>query len=387
MSMTRTFHTVGQGAFYTERHQTDNGKFTIVYDCGSGTSKMTPKALEKKINSAFSDKDVKDEIDILFISHFHADHINGLEFLKNNFKIKNVVLPLLDEKDKEDKEAIILLKVSNYLSCGNLYSDLIDNPAGFFGKETVIIKVKVNDSEEAVFTERQENTNTTIDIDNLDLSGRHVQIESGTKITSKLIEELKWFFIPFNYKHDERKIQFKDALSKQGLSLTDIDTITKIQSNKRGIVAAYKDKTVKGDLNQNSMILFSGFGKSSYLTRCFSNNWHFPYPCCWFPTESGCIYFGDIDLNQVGIIDNIKARLNSFLPFVGTIQIPHHGSKENFDSDMLNNLPQIECAVISFGTDNLYGHPSSWVIIELLHKRIYPHFVTEKQDSVVIQHN
>jgi hypothetical protein len=371
--MTRTFHTVGQGAFYTERHKTHKGDdFIIVYDCGSMT--FTKDALKKKINSAFNDKD---EIDILFISHFHADHINGLEFLKNNFKIKKVVLPYLDD------EAKTILKVSNYLSCENSYADLIDNPADFFGGETVIITVQVNEGEELVSTEEQSDNN---DIDNLPTS-----IASGTKITSQTIVH-KWFFIPFNYEHADRKKQFEN---NSGLKLEDFDAANKASVSK--FKKAYEKIDGKGNvsekLNKNSMILCSGFGKSSYLTRCFSNNCnyhschHFYHRFYPFQIESGCIYFGDIDLTQNNIVNNIRARLENFLKFIGIIQIPHHGSKENFNSDMLDNLPEIKCAVISFGTDNSHKHPSDRVISELLHKEIYPHLVTEKQDSVVIQYN
>jgi len=37
MSLIRTFHPVGQGAFYEERHSFGDNEFTIVYDCGSKT--------------------------------------------------------------------------------------------------------------------------------------------------------------------------------------------------------------------------------------------------------------------------------------------------------------------------------------------------------------
>lgn len=56
--MIRTFHPVGQGAFYTE----DFGDFRIVYDCGSSTErKKTPPLINKIIESAF----VKCQVTIL----------------------------------------------------------------------------------------------------------------------------------------------------------------------------------------------------------------------------------------------------------------------------------------------------------------------------------
>ena len=89
----RTFHPVGFGAFYTEQH-TQNGKNAIiVYDCGSRTKGVDLESYIKGLK--FSPK----VIDILFISHFHADHINGIPFLKKYFTIKKVVIPYIPEEE------------------------------------------------------------------------------------------------------------------------------------------------------------------------------------------------------------------------------------------------------------------------------------------------
>jgi len=85
--MIRTFNAVGQGAFYTEK--SGNG-FTTVYDCGGQNKKF----VEEKIKKTFL-KDGK--IGILFISHFHSDHINGVEFLLTHCNIDKVVLLFLHE--------------------------------------------------------------------------------------------------------------------------------------------------------------------------------------------------------------------------------------------------------------------------------------------------
>ena len=117
MKLIRTFHPVGQGAFYSERHIIDATEFTVVYDCGSTT--FREKKLETKIKSTFPKGHT---IDILFISHFHSDHINGIEFLKKHCIIKKVVLPLINN------EAKVLLKISNFLDDNNSNTQLIDNP-------------------------------------------------------------------------------------------------------------------------------------------------------------------------------------------------------------------------------------------------------------------
>ena len=76
--MIRTFHPIGQGAFYTEEFN----NFTAVYDCGSETDLPL---LHHEIRETFS---AHQHINALFISHFDNDHINGLEYLLNYCRVE-----------------------------------------------------------------------------------------------------------------------------------------------------------------------------------------------------------------------------------------------------------------------------------------------------------
>ena len=68
MKIKRIFHPIGQGAFYSERHENLN----IVYDCGNWKN---TKQATKIVQSAFKKDEV---IDILFISHFDYDHVSSI---------------------------------------------------------------------------------------------------------------------------------------------------------------------------------------------------------------------------------------------------------------------------------------------------------------------
>lgn len=209
-SVTRTFHPVGHGAFYTEKHMIDGDPFTIVYDCGS----MSPKKIDlKNMVEKFFTED-QPIIDILFISHFDEDHINGIEFLKNHCNIKRVVMPLLDEKAK------ILAKVKNIIRydtrSGNPTKLIdsfktIDKPEASLKDDTMIIKVN--------YTNGRTSTENSELYDIIDLNtnkyGRIKEIESASRIHLSLKEDrTEWYFIPFNYKYDERSEQFAEALKK-----------------------------------------------------------------------------------------------------------------------------------------------------------------------------
>jgi beta-lactamase superfamily II metal-dependent hydrolase len=360
MELIRTFHPVGQGAFYTERHNFNGTDFTIVYDCGSTTLKG--RKLERKIESTFP-KD--QQIDILFISHFHADHINGIEALAKHCKIKRVVMPFLDE------DAKTLIRVNNLIDSNYSDTRLIDNPEDFFGDDIPIITIN---PAEIAQNDNGINLEGATEITTINTHRR--DFESGTVFIP--FSGIDWFFIPFNYKHDVRKNQFVKALKACGLTLKGIDTIDEINKHKSDIINAYKK--VDGDLNTNSMILFSG-KKSDDPVRCFQ-----PYENFYFyrhHLHSGCLYMGDIDLNEPSIVKDINAKFKPLLPFIGTIQVPHHGSVHNFSASILQH--EICCAIFSYGTTNKYGHPSDKVIGDVMANYIYPHFVTEEQTTIVIQ--
>lgn len=80
-NLVRTALPVGQGAFYCERFTDDTTKVVhnIVYDCGAcDNSKNETHELSSEIKGLLKKGDT---IDILFISHFDADHVNGIEQL------------------------------------------------------------------------------------------------------------------------------------------------------------------------------------------------------------------------------------------------------------------------------------------------------------------
>ena len=376
MGITRTFHPVGQGAFYSEKFETKNGDtFTIVYDCGSTT--LPKERLDCKIKTAFP-KDSK--IDILFISHFHADHINGIELLKNHYKkIETVILPELTP------EAKVLLKIVYFLendpfdkTSYEKFEQLIDDPASFFGEErTQIITIKPVD-EESRFNDEQ--LSEPIDIS--EVTGNKT-FPSGTNFSHSQVEH--WFFIPFNYKQEERRKQFEDALAAKEIQLESLNDINAITKQKKLIKKAYE--SIDGDLNENSMILYSGpkensiFEISYLASRSFSFFRSFCCCRCSSLSQAGCLYTGDIDWT----VGNLFGGLSKFLNCIGTIQVPHHGSRHNFDRSLLD-LPELSCAIFSFGSNNTYGHPADSVVEEVVQKGILPCFVTEDPSSIVVQH-
>ena len=96
---------------------------------------------------------------------------------------------------------------------------------------------------------------------------------------------------------------------------------------------------------------------------------------------AGAIYTGDCDLNKV----NLGTVYSNFSGNVGTVQIPHHGSKHSFEIHSFSVFkPHLICP-ISYGTKNRYGHPAAEVVNKLSIVGHRPLLVSEQPTSVFVQ--
>lgn len=87
------FHAVGNGTFFTSKiRRKDGNEFNWGYDCGS-TSENT---INNIIDSSYMEFNKNDSIDMMVISHFDDDHVNGLITLLRKHTIKRLVLPYSD---------------------------------------------------------------------------------------------------------------------------------------------------------------------------------------------------------------------------------------------------------------------------------------------------
>ena len=185
MELERIFHPIGHGAFYTERITTKDRTINIVYDCGT---KNSQKILHSCIDNTFNDDS---EIDVLFISHFHVDHISGIGYLRDrcNKKIKTIVLPYMDKISKN----IFLLELSKKNISVDLKDELnslISSPSDYFGSETKLVEVRPELSDEK--------SQEPIDINSLD---QNISVTTG-----QIIKHFSWIFILANYKYNRFKI-------------------------------------------------------------------------------------------------------------------------------------------------------------------------------------
>src|ERR1700761_6240842 len=92
------FHAIGQGGFYTGmlgKSDIPSDVFHFVYDCGkSGSTALL------KNEVADYQKIISGHLDLLIISHFHEDHINGIRALLTGITCRRVIIPYYEPEER-----------------------------------------------------------------------------------------------------------------------------------------------------------------------------------------------------------------------------------------------------------------------------------------------
>lgn len=356
ITLTRTFHPVGQGAFYSEVFSIDDREeFTVVYDCGTESDGAS---LDHEIDSFV--KGLKNsKIDLLFISHFHKDHINGLPKLASMAKIKKTVIPMLPP------EVLLVSRVHNYLTCEETTKE-------GRRKEIEPLEQIINDltTHEGISEQFGEIVSVApYDSDYrpdgwLPKSPRET-VQAGKSLPG--IIDI-WKYIPFNSIDvgDDCAEKFKAAVSDLGL-FNDGELIEEklLHGLREEVKKLYKDIVGKlcADDNLYTMAVES-LPADGYEIESLAR-------------ESRCLFTGDLD--SVGNA-GLWGRFTHLFQFndIGTIQVPHHGSKENWRPEFLTK--DSKEFVVSVGEKNTYHHPDFWAM-ESIRKNDKLFVVTENLGS------
>lgn len=341
--LTRTFHPVGFGAFYTEKHKSNNGEtLTIVYDCGTKAGSN----IKNIIHEAFPEKDTV--IDILFISHFHKDHINGIEELMKHCIIKKVVIPYIPEENR-----LLFVFVEEL----HAFRMLITNTEDYFGPSSEIIRIVSQHNERYV------------DFKKVLYTGKELPLPSGVFS--------RWHFIPLNYDYATRIEALKKDLINQGLSYKELTNEDYIRKNYECVKRVYKE--LKGNQNETSMLLFS-FTENPCDVCCRDCRLSKRRLNCM--CNLNCMYCGDATMKNNDLINDIKKRIGSKLNSFHTIQIPHHGSKASFSPVFL----QVGSFAVICHKSGSPKHPDPSVVHSIVkEKRAIYVSVTEDKNTIFIE--
>ena len=334
----RTLHPVGHGAFFTEQFCYGDIKrsfLNVVYDCGSfdeGPRKV-PKILKDAFYSAF---DYKGHIDIIFISHFDGDHINGIEFIlkQEHSYIDNRTIVVVPFK----YPLILHLLEGSYRRVGRLIQKLVNKNVVILGIDN---EIQMGEGQELSIEKLYEQKT----------------IRNGTILYNDL-----WYYVPFIVKSTsnylDKVIQKIRSCGLNESALYDGDYIRK---NIEKIKEAAKVGNAK-TINMHSLQLIS-FGRNQHiqyingyyverLCLCCHNGWIMNSGQPHGNHNSSCLYTGDADLHNENYdydMQFVKHILNRYsnTSLLGLMQIPHHGSSNNYPQFLVEE-PMVISAFVNF---------------------------------------
>ena len=321
MVFKRILHPVGQGAFFTEQFYDESGKvlYNVVYDCGSFTSQ--PNLVEYEIRNTF---ERNAHIDLLFISHFDEDHVNGLMTLQNQTKIDKDTKVIIPFK----YPYLLMVMDDDYPTLARFVMRMFNSGARVIGFDEYIDENRQGES---------------IEIDRLDSS-----ITLGGKNVIRL-DKVLWYYYPFMLP-DQSSLQ--KVFEGKVKGIVNLDAPNEILTKRKELRNIYKTigKTKGGvtRINVNALFMLSF---PAVNVACNTNIWHqINLKGNVAPT---CFYTGDSNLKG-NWYDEVKQKVTDILDIyskgtkVWMMQVPHHGSDKCFPEKMADRSDGFsECAFVN----------------------------------------
>lgn len=383
-----TFYPAGHGTFFTGILYLGDGestcRFSWVYDCGSRRKNLIERnegALENFLNQ---------KIDMICLSHFDSDHINGLETLiqKSKFKIRNLVLPYLPFSQRLEtafktksidvlsfaldplghlKAKRLLHKVDGILliqggDTPTSNPTSVENPSLGSGKNKFF----------KIFPKGKQ-----VDINDYPpLIGEKINInrKKQKEILGNKIKNLgsKWEFVFFNLPLESKNLHPRASISNIHAHVKQILNSSKKDKDKlEQLKRCYCEHFGNSSKSRNdiSLCMLSRPLDSQNLCRsmiCFSAadqavNYQSNY--CTEETKIGMLLTGDISIDKA----TINLMKNHFgttrWKDIGVMQIPHHGSVKSWEIGN-HNISQHQYSVLCV-PDKGTHHPHNNVLNDL----------------------
>jgi hypothetical protein len=395
------FYPVGQGCFYAGSIKTKTDQFVIVYDCGSVSK-------ENYLNDSIDEFRTRfKKIDLLMISHFDKDHVNGVNRLLMGINCKLVVIPYY--------LPIIRLALFGNSDPDNDYTSFIKDPINYFldtnkfDVDEVLVLENGNDNEEnPKKAPEPKNPEKQLELiekiildkikDNDDDFKSRVNNNEENEPNSK--DKVKYLTLPFKISLSNEFWEFvfylKNFNDPIGLNdfREDIDKIlTKTKDGKLTslfdelytlkIKELYKKHFVS-DINYTSLVAYHGPLKHNKFTEIYLS-----YFSHWWPhfepmKKTGILLTGDSFLKKD---EDFNPFYNYYSPYYiensFLFQIPHHGSKKNW-KDLPNGLEEIPFYIINHGWGRK-KHPNKDVVANIVANK-HKNLLISNNESSAIQY-
>lgn len=374
------FHNVGQGLFYTGKIN----DFNFVFDCGSKTKiEFLNKAIKNYKVETLKDSTI--DIDILVISHFDNDHINGLDYLLKDAGVEYAIIPYCSPLEK-------LILASTNANSPLIYFEFLVDPVDFLLKRGVKKVLLVTGSGDIYPNNNiYQNNNRDSNKDPINLEYyKHIyknkdelEIVGAESINDTLKNAYSkgedffdyWQFKHFYHEMKFNEDEFRGCLADRNISFHNGANLQKYIRNpdtRKKIKECYK-KAINGNkLNLTSLAMYHGpiglYTKKEYGISSSNLSLSGFNPISQKDEEKriGHLLTGDINfkINCDELIEYFKDERDQ----TALIQIPHHGSLGNWKKTILDDFEGCKFWVASSGFSSQYSHPHRGVVSDIFEK-------------------
>lgn len=387
-------HPVGQGFFHSGLLlEQGNRRLAYAYDCGA--MERYAQERNREIDRHIRHIGARSTLDLLFLSHIHADHVNGVERLlrpKNGLKVDTIVLPLTDPIER--LIAFGRTAVEDGASAqSTFYRDFVLDPGAAlarFGPRRIVF-VEPGDrgdgAPDGLERPLDDPRYTALAEESWKFVGRG-RVRSGSQIAGSTDTELSiiedtvaiapscaqgaWLLAPFvdPWIAAHRSAFLAELAIQLGLARKRLVAWLAVTRNVHSLVTTQRDKlaaayaSITGDLNVTSLCLYSGPapGRCQGMARNYTARFGLISNLDCAPDDRiAWLGTGDAALNKLQRRADFIKHYGRLLDQVVTLTLPHHGSRHNFDPQLLRSVGPAFC-VAAADRYSTWQHPGATVV-------------------------
>jgi len=367
----------GQGGFFTQSIKFTKANETdvvlrFVYDCGTKSSRAE---LHTAIREYAQGLPQHSMIDAVFISHIDEDHVNGLEMLAAELKLRGVRISKIVLPPLSDLVAFVLAATA---TGSGAWREFARNPAGrlreWFGEDQRILfltDANGNADDQDITVDNLDNANSSIQKVDISNGGVRAMYVDGANSRATAIWEIVPFVQPEVVDDKEGLRTFLgDKLSSDAFRWFHEDGFFIVPFEDRKKIREGVARWSWGNVNSASLVLYSGSARSSdtYMIRL-----EFPagardhvlvQSLLNRTARTGWLGTGDAELSDRNRGPDALRQLQAFfgtrLDRLLVVNAPHHGSEAS-SGEAFWDATRPDVAVFN-ASGKHYNHPSAAVV-------------------------